>query len=142
MALLSSMELLDELEEATSRVDACEALQLATRAVGNDWTDGLARMSDQHVSNDVARADKRRRLDGEDREATRARATHVYGKPVESRAKSYHRAEAAEDEIDDEAEENYAELVEYLRIAVINVYLENGAEPQDHAIHPGTAPLH
>ena len=51
-------------------------------------------------------------------------------------------AEAAEDEIDDEAEENYAELVEYLRIAVINVYLENGAEPQDHAIHPGTAPLH
>ncbi len=34
-------------------------------------------------------------------------------------------AEAAEDERDDDAEEHYIELVEYLRVAVVNVFLDS-----------------
>ena len=63
VTLLSSMQLLDGVEEATSRVDTCEALQQSARTMGSYWTKGLARMSDFQVSIDGALADKRRRLE-------------------------------------------------------------------------------
>ncbi|HDY81761.1 MAG TPA: hypothetical protein ENH48_02245, partial [Halieaceae bacterium] len=37
-----------------------------------------------------------------------------------------------EDEDEDEAEDSYMELVEYLRFAVLNVYMDAGAPVQDH----------
>jgi uncharacterized protein YgfB (UPF0149 family) len=52
-------------------------------------------------------------------------------------------AEAAEDEHDDEAEDNFIELVEYLRVAVINIFLDNCAEEAESAPPSGErGPLH
>jgi len=39
------------------------------------------------------------------------------------------RAEAGADELGEEAEESYFELVEYLRVAVVNIYMDNSGEP-------------
>ena len=52
-------------------------------------------------------------------------------------------AEAAEDEPNDEEEEHYIELVEYLRVAVVNVFLDNLSTVQGSNISTETGqPLH
>lgn len=40
-------------------------------------------------------------------------------------------AEATDDEFDDEGEENYIELVEYLRVAVVNIYMDFDTVPRE-----------
>jgi uncharacterized protein YgfB (UPF0149 family) len=52
-------------------------------------------------------------------------------------------AEAAEDEGNDEEEEHYIELVEYLRVAVVNVFLDSFATGQGQELSPEAGqPLH
>jgi uncharacterized protein YgfB (UPF0149 family) len=52
-------------------------------------------------------------------------------------------AEAAEDEPNDEEEEHYIELVEYLRVAVVNVFLDSVATGQEQELSPEAGrPLH
>ncbi len=52
-------------------------------------------------------------------------------------------AEAGEEENDEDAEEHYFELVEYLRVAVVNVFLEHVATEQEQDFTPEAGrPLH
>ncbi|MEZ5502113.1 MAG: UPF0149 family protein [Halioglobus sp.] len=52
-------------------------------------------------------------------------------------------AEVVEDEDDEDAEDSFMELVEYLRVAVANIYLENSMAGQDGDFTPATnRPLH
>ena len=52
-------------------------------------------------------------------------------------------AEPAEDESEDDAEDSYVELVEYLRVAVLNVFTDNQAASRDRDISATTRrPLH
>lgn len=52
-------------------------------------------------------------------------------------------AEADEEELDDDAENYYAELVEYLRVAVVNVYMDNFATQRESGLAGETGrPLH
>ena len=52
-------------------------------------------------------------------------------------------AEAGEDEFDEDAEEHYFELVEYLRVAVVNIFLEHRAAEEGQEVTPEAGrPLH
>ncbi len=52
-------------------------------------------------------------------------------------------AEPAEDESEEEAEDSYIELVEYLRVAVVNVFMDSQATAGDRDISSATQrPLH
>ena len=52
-------------------------------------------------------------------------------------------AEPAEDESEEEAEDSYIELVEYLRVAVVNVFMDSLATPRDLDISSAKGrPLH
>lgn len=47
-------------------------------------------------------------------------------------------ADATEEENGDEAEEHYFELVEYLRVAVVNVFMDGASTTPDGGLSPGT----
>ena len=49
-------------------------------------------------------------------------------------------AEAGPDETDDDAEENFSELVEYLRVAVVNIFMDSSAAVSQRALSSETAP--
>lgn len=49
-------------------------------------------------------------------------------------------AEAGPDETDDDAEESFSELVEYLRVAVVNIFMDSSATVSERALSPETAP--
>lgn len=52
-------------------------------------------------------------------------------------------AESGADENEEDAEDSFIELVEYLRVAVVNVFLESSAAAEDRAVSPETTrPLH
>jgi len=52
-------------------------------------------------------------------------------------------AESAEDESEEEAEDSYMELMEYLRVAVVNVFMDSQATAQDRNRSSATdRPLH
>jgi uncharacterized protein YgfB (UPF0149 family) len=52
-------------------------------------------------------------------------------------------AVADEEEGEDEAEDSFIELVEYLRVAVVNIYLDCGADAERDPPSPRTErPLH
>jgi uncharacterized protein len=52
-------------------------------------------------------------------------------------------AEPAEDESEEDAEDSYIELVEYLRVAVVNVYMDSAAICQERNLSSATGrPLH
>jgi len=47
-------------------------------------------------------------------------------------------AESAEDESEEEAEDSYMELMEYLRVAVVNVFMDSQATAQDRNLSSAT----
>ncbi|CAA0116007.1 Uncharacterised protein [Halioglobus japonicus] len=49
-------------------------------------------------------------------------------------------AEAGQDEADDDAENNYCELVEYLRVAVVNIFMDSSADVPAGSFSSETAP--
>jgi uncharacterized protein len=52
-------------------------------------------------------------------------------------------AEPAEDESEEDAEDSYIELVEYLRVAVVNVFMDSVATSRDRILSSAKGrPLH
>lgn len=52
-------------------------------------------------------------------------------------------AEVSVDESEEDAQDSYIELVEYLRVAVVNVFMENRVDPEDQNYSPEPGePLH
>mgnify|MGYP003670818993 FL=1 len=47
-------------------------------------------------------------------------------------------AEAGPEETEDEAEDSFSELVEYLRVAVVNIFMDNSASVRTEALAPET----
>ena len=149
-ALLRALNLLSNLEDAgvdTGRgvfpnsaadapVDVCDKLRRTARAVGEEWTDRLSRMSDLQISSDIAQTEKRRRVEVEGRHLARAKAKRLYAKPGEWHGKAQHRVETTGDEHvrkDAEQKERKKWAKKILRI-LVDAELPFGAEAFENGL--------
>ena len=86
-----------DLPSGGEQVAACVALRAAARGSGDSWVDGQASKSSLEVALDLGQAEKRRRLDEEDRTRLRLQDAQVLQKPASWRSTAYRRAEQAGD---------------------------------------------
>ena len=95
--LLGALGLLDG-ADSDDRVEQCLALQAAARPAGEDWTRGIASLSDLQVSVDLDKRARKRSSEVAELLDSKAKPVRVFSKPAEWKGKAYHRAEMAGEE--------------------------------------------
>ena len=87
--LLGALGLLDG-ADSDDRVEQCLALQAAARPAGEDWTRGIASLSDLQVSVDLDKRARKRSSEVAELLDSKAKAVRVFSKPKEWKGKAYH----------------------------------------------------